>query len=111
MDKITTYRNNIRNLIEQYAACGSASGDVQREIVFDPEHDHYQLLTVGWRGEHRIYGVVLHFDIQNGKIWIQQNGTEIDVAEELLKSGVPRDDIVLGFQSPYKRPLTGFATA
>ena len=56
-----------------------------------------------------MYGCVLHFDIKNGKIWIQQNGTEIDIAEELLHLGVARDDIVLGLHSPYKRPYTGFA--
>ncbi|HFA48964.1 MAG TPA: XisI protein, partial [Bacteroidetes bacterium] len=29
----------------------------------------------------------------------------------LMEKGVPKEDIVLAFQSPFKRPYTGFATA
>jgi hypothetical protein len=110
MDKLATYRKYIQQLIEQYATYGTPTDDIEREMIIDTTHDHYQVMNVGWRGEHRIYGCVLHFDIKHGKIWIQQNGTEIDVAEELLQLGVARDDIVLGFQSPYKRAYTGFAS-
>lgn len=110
MDKLTTYRKYIQQLLEQYTTYGTPIDDVERELIIDTTHDHYQVMNVGWQGEHRIYGCVMHFDIKQGKIWIQQNGTEIDVAEELLHLGVARDDIVLGFQSPYKRPYTGFAS-
>jgi hypothetical protein len=67
-------------------------------------------VNVGWHGEHQVYGCVLHFDSKNGKIWIQQNSPEINVAEKLMNGGVSRDDIVLGFQSPYKRQFTGFTS-
>ena len=33
------------------------------------------------------------------------------VADELIERGVAQEDIVLGFQPPYARPYTGFATA
>lgn len=110
MDKVSTYRKYLQQLIEQYATSGTPPDEIERETMIDTTHDHYQVMNVGWHGEHRIYGCVMHFDIKHGKIWVQQNGTEIDVAEELLHLGVSRDDIVLGFQSPYKRPYTGFAT-
>jgi hypothetical protein len=35
-----------------------------------------------------VYGCILHFDIRQGKIWLQYNGTEIDFAEELVKEGI-----------------------
>lgn len=38
------------------------------------------------------------------------DGTEIGMANELADMGIPKDDIVLGFQAPYKRPYTGFAS-
>jgi hypothetical protein len=56
-----------------------------------------------------MYGCVLHLDIKNGKIWIQQNGTEIGIADELVKLGVPKEDIVLAFHEPLMRQYTGFA--
>jgi hypothetical protein len=54
---------------------------------------------------------VLHLDIKNDKIWIQHNGTELDIAQELVKLGIPKEWIVLGFQSAYKRQFTEFAVA
>ncbi|MCP4699169.1 MAG: XisI protein [Gammaproteobacteria bacterium] len=67
-----------------------------------------------WRGHAFIsgfHGCVLHIDIKNGKIWIQHDGTEIGMADERVKPGVPKEDIVLGFQAPYRRPYTEFAVA
>ena len=40
-------------------------------------------------------------DIKDEKIWIQQNLTEDLVATELVEKGVPKHDIVLGFQSAF----------
>jgi hypothetical protein len=52
---------------------------------------------------------LLHLDIKNGKIWIQYDGTEDGIAYELLKLGVPYQDIVLGFQPARVRSDTEFA--
>ena len=52
---------------------------------------------------------VIHFDIEDGKIWIQYNGTEDHLAERLVEMGVPDSDIVLGFHSAFKRQFTHYA--
>ena len=54
------------------------------EAVVDREHDHYELLHVGWDGPRRVHGSVFHIDIRDGKIWVQYDGTDRPVAEELL---------------------------
>jgi XisI protein len=59
----------------------------------------------------RIYHTTMHFDIKDGKIWIQQNMTDVDVGQELVDLGVPKEDIILGLQPPYKRPYTGYGVA
>ena len=51
----------------------------------------------------------MQFDIQNGKIWIQYNGTEDAVAERLMEMGVPASDIVIGFHYPFQRQFTRYA--
>jgi hypothetical protein len=53
----------------------------------------------------------MHLDIKDGKIWIQRNMTEMDIAAELVEKGVAREDIVLGLHPPYKRPYTGYGVA
>ena len=50
-------------------------------------------------------------DIKDGKIWIQRNMTEVDIAGEFVKMGVSENDIVLGLHPPYKDPQTGLGVA
>ncbi|NEP86000.1 MAG: XisI protein [Okeania sp. SIO2C2] len=96
MDKVDKYREIIQQLIQQeYAGDRYTIKDVDRELIFDTKNHHYQIVNVGWEGDRCIYGCVLHFDIKEEKIWLQYNGTEIDFAEELVKAGVPHQDIVI----------------
>ncbi len=111
MDKLVQYREIVKKLITDYANYGATRNDVERQIIFDTAHDHYQLVNVGWENRSRVYGCVLHLDIKNGKIWLQYNGTEIDFAEELVKLGIPKQDIVLGFHSPFMRQFTEYAVS
>lgn len=79
------------------------------EVIFDEVRDRYQVVHVGWSNKRRVYGCILHLDIKNGKIWIQHDGTEAGITNELMQRGVPREDIVLAFHSPFKRQFTEFA--
>jgi hypothetical protein len=68
-------------------------------------------MNIGWDGPRRIHGSVIHLDIIDGKIWIQHDGTNWPVADELMAAGITKDEIVLGFQPPEVRPHTGFAVS
>jgi hypothetical protein len=109
MDKTQYYRELIQQILQNEAAIGSQQEGVETQVITDTVHDHYQLLYVGWNGYQRIFGPIMHFDIKNGKIWIQYNGTEEHIAETLTQLGVPASDIVLGFRSAFKRQFTGYA--
>ncbi|WP_249213848.1 MULTISPECIES: element excision factor XisI family protein [unclassified Synechocystis] len=43
--------------------------------------------------------------------WVQRDGTEDGIANELVANGIPKEVIVLGFHEPSVRPHTGFAIA
>ncbi|BDA66513.1 fdxN element excision controlling factor protein XisI [Calothrix sp. PCC 7716] len=109
MAKIDEYREAIQKMLTEYAERDSDEQDVELQKVFDTLHDHYQLLYVGWENRKRIFGPVMHLDIKNDKVWIQWNGTETDIAAELMSMGVAREDIVLGFHTPYMRQFSDFA--
>ncbi len=109
MDKLNAYRAHVQEVITRYGSHKSLLEDDEAQIIFDQEHDHYQLVHAGWHNDRRMYGCIIHMDIRNGKIWIQHDGTETGMANELVALGVPKDDIVLAFHAPYKRPYTGFA--
>ncbi|NES20995.1 MAG: XisI protein [Symploca sp. SIO3E6] len=108
MDTLTQYRQHIKSLLKEYAH-RVWDNRIKAETIFDSEQDHYQLVYVGWRDSKRVYGVVLHLDIIDGKIWIQQDGTEIGIANQLVDLGVPKKDIVLGLDPPNLRQYTDFA--
>jgi len=69
------------------------------------------LMALGWDDAKRIHGCVLHIDIIDGKLWIQRDGTEHGIADDLEAYGVPKDRIVLGFRAPYLRQYTDYAVA
>ena len=109
MDKLDRYRQSIQESLLERASLRSQSDPVKSETVFDREGDHYQLIHLGWKnGSTRIYGCALHVDIIDGKIWIQHDGTEDAIAEQLIEKGVPKQDIVLAYHAPHVRQYTEF---
>jgi XisI protein len=111
MDKIVIYREIIQALLTEIGSYKSLHPEIETQLLFDTTRDHYQILKTGWRDLKRTYGIVIHIDIVNGKAWIQQNATDLLIAEKLVERGIPKEDIVLGFHAPYKRQYTEFAAA
>lgn len=111
MDKITKYQEYIQKLLTDYASNDVLGEGEEVQLIFDSERHHYQWMNVGWHQFNRIYRCIVHFDIKDGKIWLQQNLTDRNPAEELVEMGVPREDIVLGLQPPYKRQYTEYGVA
>lgn len=110
---VEQYRQYIRHLLSERAeraARQRAAPEYEVQTVFDTQQDHYQLLYVGWRGNKRDFGCILHVDIKGGKVWIQHDGTEEGFANRLVAMGVPKQDIVLAFHEPEVRQFTGFST-
>lgn len=112
MEKLDRYRQVIKQILTEQAELSSVGDDnVEPQLIFDDTHDHYQLNYVGWRGNKRVFGPVMHFDIKNGKIWLQYNGTEDSIAKKLTDMDVPNTDIVLGLHSEFKRQFTPYAVS
>ena len=110
MDKLSLYRQLIQESLKQRADLRSPDDPVRSQTIFDREDDHYQLVHVGWKNSNtRIYGCIIHVDIIDGKIWIQHDGTEYGIADQLVEKGVPKQDIVLAFRPAYIRQYTDFA--
>lgn len=109
MGTVSRYREIVQSLMEEYARYRPSHGQIDTEVVVDAARDHYELLHMGWDGPRRVHGTVLHVDIRGDKIWIQYDGTDRPLAEELIRAGVPREDIVLGFHPPEVRQHTDFA--
>ncbi|MCB0840213.1 MAG: XisI protein [Bacteroidetes bacterium] len=110
MDKLIKYRGILLKFMENYVSAyqNDPNKKMETQIIADTERDHYQILRVGWQGSKYFHYCLFHFDIKNGKIWIQKNNTEELIGDELVKMGIPREDIILGFQPEDLRVHTGF---
>jgi hypothetical protein len=111
MEKLVDYRGVLREIVECEACHQPANGEIEALAICDDQHEQYQLLHVGWNRLGRVFGVIIHARLHQGKIWIEHDGTETSVAASLVAAGVPAEDIVLAFQPPRKRPYTAFAVA
>ncbi len=111
MDKITKYQNAILHILSEYAKIKYANVNGENQLIADKENHRYQVITIGWEGDRFVHDCPMHFDIINGKIWVQRNMTEWEVGDMLEKMGVPKSDIVIGFLSPTMREFTDYAVA
>jgi len=111
MDRLEQYRTIIEQVLTQRVNDLKDFPDLRDKTVFDRRTDSYLLLRQGWDKSRRVHAIVVHLEILNGKIWVQEDWTEHGVAADLEEAGVPKSDIVLGFQPPQVRPYTEYAAA
>jgi hypothetical protein len=86
---LTNFQIAIQKVFDDYINFLGQTEDIRLEAVIDKDHDRYLLVEVGWQNVRRIYGTLLHIDIINNKLWIQQDGTEAGIADDLIAFGIP----------------------
>jgi ketopantoate reductase len=111
MDRIEEYRQIVRRVIQEVADYIPEEEEVRTEVIFDDTLGHYELREQGWRHKRRIHGSLVHIDIHDGKVWVEHDGTNLEIVQDLLDAGIPAQDIVIGFHPPNQRKYTEFAVA
>jgi XisI protein len=128
-EKLELYRSIIKKILDEYyqttvtqshksiqnSSKPTETSDAPKEpsaderIAFDDEHNQYLWFRFGWEEKQRIQHIIMYLCIKNGKIWVEEDATDLCVVDDLLAAGIPQTDIVLGFHHPRKRDLTEFA--
>jgi hypothetical protein len=85
--------------------------EVSERLTIDETRDQYIWFRFGWEDKKQIQHIIIYLTIKNGKIWVEEDATDLCVVDDLLSAGIPQNDIVLGFHYPSKRVFTEFATA
>ena len=113
MDRVREYRETVKRLLRHREAIARPSlpEGIEVTCLFDDETGQYALMSIGWTQGERISGNILLLRIKNGSVWVEEDGTDAPIAEELVAAGIPRKSIVLGFQPPEVRQYTRFAAA
>jgi XisI protein len=111
MDKLEGYRQIIRMVLAPYTQITYANVPVRNIAVFDDQHGQYLIMSDGWHGVRHLHGCLIHIEIIDELLWVQRDGTEDGITDELVSAGISKQDIVLGFQEPSVRKYTGYAVA
>lgn len=109
MDKITHYRQVLKEIIHQHSRYSPSQKKCETLAIIDEDSDNYLLIDVGWHDSKRTHFVILHLRIIEQKIYVEWDGLESGVTRILLEKGVLKDDIILGFIRPEKRDLIDFS--
>ncbi len=104
-------RKIITTVLQDYIKFIGNDPDSELQLIIDENQKHYLLVETGWQKNRRIYGNLVHIDIIDNKIWIQQDGTEEGIANELVKQGISPQQIVLAFKTLERRKITDFAVS
>ncbi len=101
MDKLENYRQIIQKTVTHYAHYIPSHGQIKSTPIIDTIHDNYLLMDIGWNNNTRIHDVIIHLRIDEDKVWIEWDGIETGIAQNLIDAGIPKEDIVLAlFQQP-----------
>lgn len=113
MDKLSNYRTIIRRILGEYVdLCNrQPKPGVETLLITDEQQGHYVWLKLGWENGKRVKHITVYVRVRDGKFWIEEDLTEDGIATDLVREGVPKDDIVLAFHDPETRKHTDFAAA
>ena len=95
MDKLENYRQIIQKTVTDHAQYIPSHGQIKSIPIIDTKHDNYLLMDIGWNNDNRIHNVIFHLRIDEGKVWIEWDGIETGIAQDLIDAGIPKGDIVL----------------
>jgi XisI protein len=113
MDKLIEYPKLIKRILTEYVELGNRrpNQEIQTFLIVDEFKSHYIWMNIGWQKNERVMGMTVYVRIKDGKFWIEEDLTEEGIAKDLVRAGVPKEDIVLAFHEPKMREYTNFAVA
>jgi len=112
MDKVIQCQDIIIEVLTEYIDyLSGSSSPIKPHLVADENNKHYLLVWMGWKDVEHIYSIATQIDIINDKIWIQEDRTEVGIANLLVEKGIPKSDIVLAYFTPLHREYTEFAVS
>lgn len=97
MDTITRDRDIVKQVIQRYVQFKPSHGDIRLDTVFDDAQNRYALMQVGWDRGRRVRGNLIYVTLCEDKVWVEYDGMEHGITQELINAGIPPERIVLAF--------------
>ncbi|PSB25177.1 XisI protein [Stenomitos frigidus] len=106
MDTPRSDREIVKLVIRHYAQFQPSHGDIWLDTVFDEAQDRYALMQVGWDRGRRVRGNLIYVTLQDNQVWIEYDGMEQGITDDLIAAGIPSERIVQAFLPELKTALT-----
>ena len=113
MDRTVEYRRIVREVLSEIAGYsnGHVPKGVDHVVSFDDENGQYLLMSIGWRGDKRVHSIPVYVRLKDGQVWIEDDWTDLVIADRLVAAGVSPEDLRLGFQPPQTPESSKLAVA
>ena len=111
MDRIETYRAGIKKAMRSLVDYIPVEDGIRTELLLDDVNGHYQVLQIGWKDRRRIHGTLFHVDLVGDKVYVEHDGTDLALVDDLIEAAIPKHDIVMGFHPPAHRKYTEYAVS
>ena len=105
MVALTNYAETVRDILTRVAGHLKKlpKPGVETLLIEDAALGVFLLRRLGWHAGDRIDNAVIFARVRDGKVWIEDDHTDLSFFDELVRAGVPEADIVVGFQPPGSR--------
>ncbi len=97
MDRSKKYRQILKSVTEEHANMSSPIDTVVSTAVADFARNNYFLIDFDSRDKKHY--IVFHLRLEDGKIFVVQDGIEYGIEQDLIEAGISRENIILPFQS------------
>ncbi|GAB4332087.1 MAG: hypothetical protein OHK0047_20000 [Leptolyngbyaceae cyanobacterium] len=97
MDTSLSDREIVKQVIQHYAQFKPSHGNIRLDTVFDDEQSRYALMQVGWDQGRRVRGNLIYVTLHNNQVWIEYDGMEQGITDDLITAGIPSERILQAF--------------
>lgn len=97
MDSIQEQVAIVKQIISRYAQLKPSHGDIRLETLFDETQNRYALMQSGWDRGRRVRGNLIYITLRDGKVWIEYDGMEQGITQDLITAGIAPERIMLAF--------------
>jgi len=94
INKLNRYQEILNQVIEHQATFKASDRHIESVPISDPVHGHYLLMSLGRDHAGRAHDILIHLRIKDGKVYVEWDGTEEGIFNELLEAGIPKEDVV-----------------
>ncbi len=99
MDKTVDYREVVKQTVLRYARLRPSHGNIRLDPIFDETNDRYGLMQTGWDRGRRVRGNLIYITLREGKVYVEYDGIEHGITDDLIRGGIPEQQIVLPYMT------------